>query len=96
MFKIPKVVGTALLILNLGAIPLGCESYVNGKVKRVDKDVVKSWLNDPGVMIIDVRSLDDWSSSDKKIQGASRKDSSQVASCAQELPQGKKIVFYCA
>jgi rhodanese-related sulfurtransferase len=84
------------LIFIVGVILVGCGSYVNDKVKRVDKDAVKSWLNDPGLMIIDVRSADDWSSSDKKIQGANRKDPGQVAVWAKELLKDKKIVFYCA
>jgi hypothetical protein len=96
MFKIPKAAVVALLIFIVGAILTCCESYVNGKVKRVDKDVVKSWLNDPGVMIIDVRAPNDWASSNKKIQGAIRKDPGQVASWAKELLKDKKNVFYCA
>jgi rhodanese-related sulfurtransferase len=63
---------------------------------RIDKETLKSWLNDPGMMIIDVRQPGDWQASDKKIQGAVREDPHAVDAWATTLPKDKKIVLYCA
>ena len=63
---------------------------------RIDQETLKSWLNDPGVMIIDVRQPGDWQASDKKIQGAVREDPHAVNAWAATLPKDKKIVLYCA
>jgi rhodanese-related sulfurtransferase len=63
---------------------------------RIDKETLKSWLGNPGVMIIDVRHPRDWQGSDKKIQGAVREDPHAVDVWAASLPKDKKIVLYCA
>jgi rhodanese-related sulfurtransferase len=64
-------------------------------VPRVSKQTLKSWLNDPNVMIIDVR-LGSYDTSKKKIKGAVRKDPYNVKSWASTLPKNKKIVLYCS
>ena len=63
---------------------------------RVDKETLKSWLADPGVLIIDVRQPRDWQGSDKMIKGAIRQDPKAVKTWAWSLPKDKKIVLYCA
>jgi rhodanese-related sulfurtransferase len=62
---------------------------------RVSKQTLKSWLDDPNVMIIDVR-LFSYNTSKKKIKGAVRKDPFNVESWANTLPKDKKIVLYCS
>ncbi len=66
--------------------------------RYVDRDTLKSWLGDPGVMILDVRLPGDWESSDRKIKGAMHMDPdpSEVEKWGQNLPKDKKIVVYCA
>jgi rhodanese-related sulfurtransferase len=61
----------------------------------VSKQTLKSWLNDPNVMIIDVR-LGSYETSKRKIKGAVRKDPYNVNSWAGTLPKDKKIVLYCS
>ena len=65
-------------------------------LQYVDKDTLKSWLDDPKVMIIDVRSPKDWSGSDMMIKGAVRMDPGKSAAWGNTLPKDKKLVFYCA
>jgi len=72
--------------------PLACAQ----EAPRLDKGTLKSWLGNPGVMIIDVRQPNDWQASDKKIQGAVREDPQAVDAWAANLPKDKKIVLYCA
>ncbi len=63
---------------------------------RVDKDTLKSWLADPGVLIIDVRTGSSWERSATKIKGAVRQDPQKVKDWAASLPKDKKIVLYCS
>lgn len=76
----------------LFAALMGC----GADVARVDKDTVKGWLDDPGVIIIDVRAPDDWLASDKKIKGAIRQNPEKVDSWVKGLSKEKRIVLYCA
>ena len=85
----------ALLVL-LAALLAGCGPSPRSEVQRLDKDTVKGWLDNPEVMIIDVRATGDWEGSDKKIQGAVRQDPNKRASWGKELSKDKKIVLYCA
>ena len=63
---------------------------------RLERQTLKSWLADPQVIIIDVRSPQDWEGSSKKIKGAQRRDYKEIKTWAASLPKDKKIVFYCA
>ena len=63
---------------------------------RVDPVTLKSWLADPQVVIVDVRSGKDWQDSKTKIKGAVRHDPKELQTWAASLPKEKKIVLYCA
>jgi rhodanese-related sulfurtransferase len=63
---------------------------------RVDKETLKSWLADPGVLILDVRTGSSWDKSAAKIKGALRQDPHKVKDWAASLPKDKKIVLYCS
>jgi rhodanese-related sulfurtransferase len=65
------------------------------EVPLVNKQTLKSWLNDPDLLIIDVR-LGSYDTSRKKIKGAVRKDPYKVRPWAATLPKDKKIVLYCS
>jgi rhodanese-related sulfurtransferase len=88
-----KIMSWALVLaISLGlAIPC----LAAPKVPLVSKQTLKSWLNDPDLLIIDVR-LFSYNSSKKKIKGAVRKDPFNVESWAGTLPKDKKIVLYCS
>jgi len=63
---------------------------------RVDKETVRGWLGDPGVVIVDARAPGDWRASRNKIPGALRRNPRDVQSWAAKFPKDKKIVIYCA
>jgi len=66
-------------------------------VPRVSKEELKSMLNDPRVIILDVRAAGDWDKSKIKIQGAVREDPNKSAkSWADKYSKDKTIVLYCA
>lgn len=51
-------------------------------------------LDDPNVIILDVRATKDWQSSDRKIKGAVRKAPQNYESWAADLPKEKALVLY--
>jgi rhodanese-related sulfurtransferase len=53
-------------------------------------------LDNPKVVVADVRTGRDWNSSEFKIKGAVRVDYRQVVSWASKYDKDKIIVFYCA
>lgn len=89
----PANVGLLVMAISLAlAIPWSWAI----EAPRVDKETLKSWLGDPGVMIVDVRAPRDWQTTKRKIPGALRRNPRAVQSWAGELPKDKKIVLYCA
>ena len=84
------VIVASLLLAFSGACAFGTEA------PRVDKETLKSWLSDPQVVIVDVRTAKDWQGSQAKIKGAIRQDPKEVQTWAASLPKEKKIVLYCA
>lgn len=65
-------------------------------VPRMSKDKLKSLLDDPGVVVIDVRVEGDWKSSSKKIKGAVRGNPADVETWMNDYPKDKTLVLYCA
>lgn len=96
MFRVPKTVVLLFMLMIFAALMAGCGPSPKKEVKRVDKDTVKGWLDDPAVMIIDVRASEDWEGSDDQIQGAVRQDPNKVESWAPGVTKDKKILLYCA
>ena len=88
-----KIMSWALVLaVSLG---LAVPCLAAKQVPLVSKQTLKSWLNDPDLLIIDVR-LGSYETSKKKIKGAVRKDPYKVRSWASTLPKDKKIVVYCS
>ena len=60
------------------------------------KEELKAMLDDPDLMVLDVRRGKDWKSSEFKIQGATYVKPEDYADWAGGLPKNKKYVLYCA
>ncbi len=65
-------------------------------VGLMTKEELKSHLNDPDLMILDVRAGKDWKSSEFKIQGADHVKKGAYDEWAGSYPKDKKYVLYCA
>jgi rhodanese-related sulfurtransferase len=85
---------SCILVFTLG-LGLAVPALAAKEVPLVNKQTLKSWLNDPDLLIIDVR-LGSYDSSKKKIKGSVRKDPYNVRPWAATLPKNKKIVLYCS
>lgn len=66
------------------------------EVPRMTKEKLESNLDNPDLIIIDVRLGMDWKDSDLKIKGAVREDPADIDSWANRYPKDKIFVFYCA
>ena len=87
------------LMLVLSAVFLaiqfwGVANAADENIPRIEKDILKGWIGDPNVLVIDVRSDHDWKASDKKIKGAVRQGPTDVKGWASGLSKEKKIVLY--
>ena len=65
-----------------------------GDAKLMSKEELKTKLGDPGILVLDVRTGPDWSSSSRKIMGALRFSPEKFATWATFLPKSKTVVFY--
>ena len=67
-----------------------------GDVVTISKDQLKADLSKSSLVVIDVRTGDDWASSPWKIQGAVREDPNIIDQWMSKYPKDKTIVLYCA
>jgi len=65
-------------------------------VPRMDKDELKAILDNPDVVILDVRTSSDWNRSENKIKGAHRLDQGNWESLETSYPKEKTLVVYCS
>ena len=65
-------------------------------VSLITKEEFRKIMSNEDVVILDVRTGRDWSSSEFKIQGAVRVDPKAVAQWQENYSKDKKFVLYCA
>jgi hypothetical protein len=63
-------------------------------VPAISVHQVQPLLNNPDVIIIDVRKYRNWWRSSKKVLSAVREDPSKVDEWAQKYPKDKSLIFY--
>jgi rhodanese-related sulfurtransferase len=87
MFKTSVVLA---LVASLGI------NAVAASVPRITKEQLRSMLDNPELIIVDVRSGRDWKASEYKIKGAVRVNPREVESWAGQQSESETFVFYCA
>jgi rhodanese-related sulfurtransferase len=93
-----------VLFLVLIVLALGCAgtafcaetALTVDNVPKMTVDELKGRLNNPDLVVIDVRSAYDWEESATKIKGTVREDPRKLASWLSKYPESKTIVFYCS
>ena len=76
---------------------VGCAALAEfTDVPRMTKEELRAMLDNPNLVIIDVRYHRDWTGSDLKIKGAVREDPEAIDSWANKYPKDKTLVFYCS
>ncbi len=63
---------------------------------KISKEELRTMLDNPNVLILDVRIKDEWRTSGKKIQGAIRENPEEVRLWLNKYPKDKTLVFYCS
>jgi hypothetical protein len=85
------ILGISLAIVSMLTPFLAAE-----EVPRMTKEELRSLLDDPDVVILDVRTGGDWKGSEKKIKGAIRENPKGFESWAHKYPKDRTLVLYCA
>jgi rhodanese-related sulfurtransferase len=84
------------VLIGVATLCMLVQSAIAAEVPRMTKEELKSRLDDPDVVIVDVRIGKDWKGSEFKIKGAVREDPTDFSSWADKYPKGKTLVLYCA
>ncbi len=84
------------LVLLILLFSLNISSALAGTVMLMEKEELKPLIGTDEVIVLDVRSGRDWSTSELIIQGAIRSPGDEFDSWATTHPKDKKIVLYCA
>ncbi len=79
----------AIIALSLFTIP-----GIAAEVPRITKEELKSMLEDPDVIVLDVRGAKQREASGRKIKGAVWEDYKNVESWAENYPIDKTLVLY--
>lgn len=62
----------------------------------MDKEALNSMLSEPDLVVLDVRTGKDWSSSEFKIKNAVRAPAGEYKDWSASLAKDKTLVAYCA
>lgn len=95
MRKCNPIPHVLLLALTLVLMSIGVSS-AGTDVPLMTTDELKAMIDDPDVLILDVRRGKDWTSSEFKIKGATYAKPEAYDTWANTYPKTKKIVLYCA
>jgi len=87
---------TYLIILPLLMLLTGISMSAAKDVPMMTKEELKAQLDNPDIMILDVREGRDWKSSEFKIKGARRADPNEFDKWAETYPKDKTLILYCA
>jgi len=85
-----------LVLLFAFMITLGAAANVWSDDLIMDKDALNAMLAAPDLVILDVRTGKDWSSSEFKIQSAERAPAAEYADWSASYSKDKNLVLYCA
>lgn len=92
-----RMVVMLLVAVNMILMGLGVQvTTAKDTVAKITKEELKARLDDPNMVIVDVRLGKDWKASEVKIKGAVRVDAADVLSLVEKYPKDQMLVFYCA
>ncbi len=86
----PRAILLACIHFSIGAAAFGAEA------PRMEANELKNRLENPGVVILDVRASTDWLLAGEKIKGAVRENPKDFDDWYGKYSPDKTIVLYCA
>jgi hypothetical protein len=92
-----KILVIALALITGFAMTLYAQATLTpDKIPRMSIEELKRQIDNPNLIVVDVRSSHDWEESATKITGSVREDASNTINWIAKYPPNKTIVFYCA
>ena len=88
MFLTVFIFGAVFTLLTLAATA--------ANTNKITKEELKKIMGEDTVMILDVRTGRDWSSSEFKIKGADRVNPKEFNTWSNRYPKDNTLVLYCA
>ena len=85
----------ALLAASLGMTSRVLAAPTIADVPRMSIEELKAQLDNPNLVIIDVRTAHDWEAGTTKIKGAIREDAHKLSEWMAKYPPDKTLVLYC-
>lgn len=92
-----RFLGWFILCLSLYIGILGCALIPktdSKQVKSMSKELLKSNLEDPSIVILDVRQPQDWNKSGIKIKGAIQENPNKFDNWYSRYPKTKTVILY--
>ena len=87
--------GVFCLVLLLGVSGCATTSEKSSPtIQQMSKEELKSRLQDPSLVILDVRRPQDWKKSGKKIKGAVQENPYKFKNWYARYPKAKTLLFY--
>ena len=83
-----------LIFFIIGGFSVILSAQAFGQVKKITINQLLESLDDPKLLILDVRTTGSWQASDKKIKGAVRKNPKTFDSWVNDLPKKKFLALY--
>lgn len=91
-----RLVRLVNVVIGVAALCMLAQLAIAAEVPRMTKEELKPKLDNPDVVIVDVRVGKDWKGSEFKIKGAVRGNPAEFSSWAEKYPKDKTLVLYCA
>lgn len=89
-----KTLTILVVLLTVGLLAISVVPAAD--VGLMTKEKLKSNLSNDNIVILDVRTGRDWSSSEFKVKGAVRAEPGKIKTWSSTLDKGKTFVLYCA
>jgi len=86
-----RIIAVLLFVFLVGSTSVFADS-----IETIDKDELKGMLDSQDLVVLDVRTGRDWSSSEFKIKGAVRLEKGDIAAAMDTYSKDQTIVLYCA
>jgi rhodanese-related sulfurtransferase len=91
-----QAIASTLLVMLAFLTALASAGQANDDVPLITADELKARLEDPDLIILDVRQDKDWASSEFKIRYAIYADPKSYDEWGAAYPKHQPIVLYCA
>jgi rhodanese-related sulfurtransferase len=86
----------AILLMSMMLSLIISHAIYAQEVPRMTKEELKAMIDNPELVIVDVRSGRDWKSSESKIKNAIREEPRKADSWGDKYDKSKTLVLYCA